>query len=62
MYHQGQSQQAVLLNGAGDEKILMKTVLSGSGFGQFKKHFEGATPYMCHIANRLPKKQNRQMG
>ena len=45
-YHKlTQSQQAVLLNGAGDEKILMKwQPRSGDGFGQFKKHFEGVIP------------------
>ncbi|HAJ80738.1 MAG TPA: excinuclease ABC subunit A, partial [Fibrobacteres bacterium] len=35
-------QKDILLNGAGDEKILMKwQPRSGDGFGQFKKHFEG---------------------
>jgi excinuclease ABC subunit A len=35
-------QKNILLNGAGDEKILMKwQPRSGDGFGQFKKHFEG---------------------
>jgi excinuclease ABC subunit A len=38
-------QKNILLNGAGDEKILMKwQPRSGDGFGQFKKHFEGIIP------------------
>jgi excinuclease ABC subunit A len=38
-------QKNILLNGAGDEKILMKwQPRSGDGFGQFKKHFEGVIP------------------
>jgi excinuclease ABC subunit A len=40
-----EKQQSILLNGAGDEKILMKwEPRSGEGFGQFKKHFEGVVP------------------
>ena len=38
-------QKAILLHGAGDEKILMKWQnRTGEGFGQFKKHFEGIIP------------------
>jgi excinuclease ABC subunit A len=38
-------QKRILLDGAGDEKILMKwQQRSGEGFGQFKKHFEGVIP------------------
>jgi excinuclease ABC subunit A len=38
-------QKDILLNGAGDEKILMKWQnRSREGFGQFKKHFEGVIP------------------
>jgi excinuclease ABC subunit A len=38
-------QKAILLHGAGDEKILMKWQnRTGEGFGQFKKHFEGVIP------------------
>jgi len=35
----------ILLEGAGDEKFLMKwQQRSGEGFGQFKRHFEGVIP------------------
>jgi excinuclease ABC subunit A len=38
-------QKNILMNGAGDEKILMKWEnRSGEGFGQFKRHFEGIIP------------------
>jgi len=38
-------QKEILLNGAGDEKILMKWQnRTGEGFGQFKKYFEGVVP------------------
>jgi excinuclease ABC subunit A len=38
-------QRDILLNGAGDEKILMKwQPRSGEGFGQFNKRFEGVVP------------------
>jgi excinuclease ABC subunit A len=38
-------QKSILLNGAGEEKILMKWQNTArEGFGQFKKHFEGVIP------------------
>jgi excinuclease ABC subunit A len=40
-----ESHKKILLQGGGDEKILMKwQPKSGEGFGQFKKHFEGVIP------------------
>jgi excinuclease ABC subunit A len=40
-----EKQKDILLNGAGEEKILVKwQPRSGEGFGQFKKHFEGVIP------------------
>jgi excinuclease ABC subunit A len=40
-----EKQKSILLNGAGDQKFLMKWQnRTGEGHGQFKKHFEGVVP------------------